>query len=63
MLRDNWAIIFGVYSNGLTVKRLDSKSRGPGLKPFGDFKVDSGFYLSEVDQMSNRISWELSGKK
>ena len=39
---------------GLVVKALDSQSRGP---------VDSAFYPFEVDKMSIRNFWELSGKK
>ena len=32
-------------------------------KPLGGFKVDSVFHPSEVDQISTRNFWELSGKK
>ena len=32
-------------------------------EPQGGSKVDSAFHPSEVDQMSTKISWELSGKK
>ena len=35
----------------------------PCSKPLGGSKVNSAFYPSEVDQMSTRNSWELSGKK
>ena len=33
------------------------------LKCLGGSKVDSVFHPSEVDQMSSRNFWELSGKK
>ena len=49
---------------GLVVKTLDSQSRGgPCSKPLGGSKVDSAFHPSEVDKMSTRNFWELSGKK
>ena len=35
----------------------------PCSKPLGGSKVDSAFYLSEVDKFSTRNFWELSGKK
>ena len=43
------------------VRTLDSQSRGPGSKTNGGSKVDSSFHPSEVDQMSTRVSWKLSG--
>ena len=45
------------------VRALDSQSSGPGGEAIGSSKVDSVFHLSEVDQMSTRNFWELSGKK
>ena len=47
--------------NGLVVKVLDSQSRGP--IPLGGSKVESAFHPSEVDKMSTRNFWKLSGKK
>ena len=38
----------------------------PGVsysKPLGGSKVNSAFHPSEVDKMSTRNFWELSGKK
>ena len=38
----------------------------PGVlssKPLGGSKVDSAFHPSEVDEISTRNFWELSGKK
>ena len=35
----------------------------PCSKPLGGSKVDSAFHPSEVDKMSTRNFWELSGKK
>ena len=35
----------------------------PYSKPLGGSKVDSAFHPSEVDKMSTRNFWELSGKK
>ena len=50
-------------NNCLVVKALDSQSRGPVFKPLGGSKVGSPFHPSEVDKMSTRNFWELSGKK
>ena len=52
-----------LWSDGLVVKALDFQSRGPVLKTIGGSKVDSAFHPSEVDKMSTRNIWELSGKK
>ena len=64
---NKWMISKGVsitWSNGLVVKVLDSQSRGPIFKkPLGGSKVNSAFHPSEVDKMSTRNFWELSGKK
>ena len=50
--------------NGLVVKVLDSQSRGPMFKkPLGGSKVHSAFHPSEVDKVSTRNFWGLSGKK
>ena len=35
----------------------------PCSKPLGGSKVDSAFHPSEVDKMSTKSFWELSGKK
>ena len=35
----------------------------PCSRPLGGSKVDSAFHPSEVDKMSTRNFWELSGKK
>ena len=35
----------------------------PCSNPLGGSKVDSVFHSSEVDKMSTRDIWELSGKK
>ena len=51
------------WSNGLVVKALDSHQEVPCSKPLGGSKVDSGFHTSEVDKMSTRNFWELSGEK
>ena len=43
---------------------VDTPSPGvPCSKPLGGSKVDSVFHPSEVDKMSTRNFWELSGKK
>ena len=51
---------------GLVVKALDSQSRGPVFKSTrwlqGRLSL-SAFHPSEVDKMSTRDFWELSGKK
>ena len=52
-----------LWSNGLVDKALDSKSRNPIFKTTGWLKVNSAFHPSEVDKMSTRNFWELSGKK
>ena len=51
------------WSNGLVVKALDSQSRVPCSKPLGGSKVNSAFHPLDVDKMSTRNFWELSGKK
>ena len=35
----------------------------PCSKPLGSSKFDPSFHLSEVDKISTRNFWELSGKK
>ena len=35
----------------------------PCSKPLGGSKVDSAFHPSEIDKMSTRNFWELSGRK
>ena len=35
----------------------------PSSKALGASKVDSAFYLSEVDKISTRNLWEIRGKK
>ena len=47
----------------LVVKALDSQSRGHLLKTMGGSKADSAVHPSEIDKMSTRDFWELSGKK
>ena len=54
---------FTTLVSGQVVKALDSHSRGPVLNTLGGFKADSAFHPSEVDKMSTRNFWELSGKK
>ena len=53
-----------LWSIGLVVKVLDSQSRVPVFETscVGS-KVDSAFRPSEVNQMSTRNLWELSGRK
>ena len=52
-----------IYVFGLVVKALDCQSRGPVFKTTGGSKVDSAFHPSEVEKMSLRNFWEISGKK
>ena len=47
----------------LLSKRWVSNPGVPSSKPLGGSKVDSAFLPSEIDKMSFRNSWELSGKK
>ena len=35
----------------------------PGSKPLGGCKINSAVHPSEVDKISTRNLWELSGKK
>ena len=51
------------YFNGLVVKALNSQSGIPYSKPLGGSKVSSAFHPSDIDQMSTRNFWELSGKE
>ena len=50
-------------SNDLVIKVLDSNPGIPGSKPLGGSKVNSAGHPSEVDKISTRNLWELSGKK
>ena len=43
--------------------RWIANTGGPDSKPLGGSKFNSAFHPSEVDQMSNRNSWELNGNK
>ena len=52
-----------LWSNGLVVKALDSQFRGPVFKTTGWLQGRSAFHPSEVNKMSTRNFWELSGKK
>ena len=60
---------FTILVSGQVVQALNSQSRGPVLMggfnvdSMGGFKVDSAFHPFEVDKMSTRDFWELSGKK
>ena len=52
--------------NGAMAKWLRRWIPNPGVpcsKPLGGSKVDSVFHPSEVDKLSTRNFWELSGKK
>ena len=64
-----------IYGSGTTVLGISSEEMeewlsrwipNPGVpcsNPRGGSKVDSAFHPSEVDKMSTRNFWELSGKK
>ena len=52
-----------IWSNGLAVKALDSQSRGSAFKTLGGSKVVSAFHPLEVEKMSSRNFWGLSGEK
>ena len=45
------------------LSRWNPNPRVPCSNPLGGPKVDSAFHPSEVDKMSTRTFWELSGKK
>ena len=66
VLANNRILVFILkllWSDRLVVKALDSQSRVPCSKTLGGSKVDSAFHPFEVDKMSTRNFWELSGKK
>ena len=44
---------------GLVIGALNSPFRGPGSKPMGGSKVDSGCHFFKVNQMSIRNTREL----
>ena len=46
-----------------TLRRWFPKPGVPCSKPLGGSRVDSAFHPLEVDKMSTRNFWELSGKK
>ena len=50
-------------SDGLVVKALDIQFGAPCSNPLGGSMVNLDFQPSEVDKMSTRNIWELSGKK
>ena len=50
-------------SNGLVGKALVSNPGVRCSKALVGFKIDSAFHPFEVDKMSTRNFWELSGKK
>ena len=52
-----------LWSNGLVVKALIPNPRVLFSKPLGGSKVDLAFHPFDVDKMSARNFWELSGKK
>ena len=54
--------IFSKLKNSL-VKHFCKEVRVPCSRPPGGSKVDSAFHPPEVDKMSTRKFWELSGKK
>ena len=56
-------LLEGLWSNGLAVKTLDFHSRGPVFETTGWLQGRLSLSSSEVDKMSTRNIWELSGKK
>ena len=63
--QDNLGLYLKTY-HGAMAKWLRRWIPNPGVpcsKPLGGSKVDSAFHPSEVDKMSTRNFWELSGKK
>ena len=50
-------------SDGLVVKARDIQFGAPCSNPLGGSMVNLAFQPSEVDKMSTRNIWELSGKK
>ena len=51
------------WNNDLVVKVLDSQSKGPVFKTTGWLQGLLSLHPSEVDKISTRNFWELSGKK
>ena len=51
---------YGIF--GFSLEAMDSQSRGPVFKTTSGSKVDSAFHHCEVDKMSTKNFWELSGK-
>ena len=50
------------YKGGV-LRRWIPEPGVPGSKPLNGSKVDTAFHPFNVDQMSTRNSWGLSGKK
>ena len=58
-----WYVLFKKISIQKHLKLLVTELFKSVTEPLGGSKVDSAFHPSEVDKMSTRNSWELSGKK
>ena len=56
-------VCYNTTNYGLVVRALGSQFRVPCSKLLGDSKADSAFHPFEVDKMSTRSFWELSGIK
>ena len=62
-MTSNGAIAWWNGAMASWLRRWIPNPGAPCSKPLGGSKVDSAFHLSEVDKMSTRNFWELSGKK
>ena len=56
-----WVSHFSQLQKNLISRQISIWPSAQGT--MGDSKVDSAFHPSEVDKLSTRSFWELSGKK
>ena len=59
----NKIIVLNEDENDLVLQLLNFQCGVLSSKPLGGSKVNTVFHLSEVDQVSARSFWGLSGKK
>ena len=59
----NKIIVLNEDEDDLVLQLLNFQCGVLNSKPLGGSKVNTVFHLSEVDQMSARSFWGLSGKK
>ena len=62
-IRVDWQNRYQLVSMSMQFRRWIPNPGIPGSKPLGSSKVNSAFHPFDVDQLSNRNSWELNVRK